>query len=328
MKKVLITGASGFVGYHLISEALALDLDVYAAIRPDSNVKHLQDFPIHFVNLDFSSVQKLKTQLEENQYEYIIHAAGVTKAKSKEIYDYINAELTNNLAMAIQSANYKVEKFVFVSSLAALGPLKDLTLQIEDNTVAKPVSNYGASKLLAEKHLSKYKDLPLVVIRPTAVYGPREKDIFILVNSIKKGLEPYIGNIIQQLSFIYVKDLAEIILKTLTSDIVNRSYNVSDGRVYSRYALADFTKSFLSKKTFKFHIPLALMKLSAGIIDLMYKGSEKTPVINSEKIEELIAVNWSCDIKNIKRDLGFSPKFDLKAGLEETLSWYKVNNWL
>jgi nucleoside-diphosphate-sugar epimerase len=328
MKKVLITGASGFVGYHLITEALALDLDVYAAIRPDSNVKHLQDFPIHFVNLDFSSVEKLKSQLEENQYDYIIHAAGVTKAKSKETYNYINAELTKNLALAIQSANYKVEKFVFVSSLAALGPLKDLTLQIEDNTIAKPVSNYGASKLLAEKYLSEFKDLPLVVIRPTAVYGPREKDIFILINSIKKGLEPYIGNIIQQLSFIYVKDLADVILKTLTSNIVNKTYNVSDGRVYSRYALADLTKSFLSKKTLKFHIPLVLMKLSAGIIDLIYKGSEKTPVINSEKIDELIAVNWSCNIKNIKKDLGFSPKFDLKAGLDETLSWYKINNWL
>jgi nucleoside-diphosphate-sugar epimerase len=328
MKKVLITGASGFVGFHLIKEALASNFDVYAAVRADSNVNHLQDFPIHFVSLDFTSVEKLKLHLEEEQYQFIIHAAGITKAKTISEYNNVNAALTKNLALAAASVDYPLEKFIFVSSLAALGPLNDLSGKIEDDSVARPVTNYGRSKLLAEQYLSEITQLPLVVIRPTAVYGPREKDIFILVNTIRKGLEPYIGQISQQLSFIYVSDLAHVIIKTLTSEIVNKSYNVSDGAIYTRYDFADFTKMLLHKKTIKIHIPLFLIKSFASVIDYLYAGQKTTPVINKEKIAELIAVNWTCNIHNIQKDLGFVPKFNLKDGLKETLIWYKNNNWL
>ena len=327
-KKVLITGASGFVGFHLLTEALADGLEIYAAVRPESNVKHLEDFPIHFVNLDFSSVDKLKEHLEAEAYHYIIHAAGITKAKTEAEYNQINAGYTKNLALAAVSLTKPLEKFVFVSSLAALGPLEDLNGEIEDNTVARPVTSYGKSKLLAEQHLQEIKDLPLVVIRPTAVYGPREKDILILFKTINKGLEPYIGKFIQQLSFIYVKDLARIVINALGKEIKNKSYNVSDGHVYNRYALADFAKKVLQKKTVKFHLPVSTVSGLASLMDLLYKNSRETPALNSEKMAELTAVNWACSIKNIKHDLDYTPRFDLEQGIEETLIWYKNNHWL
>jgi nucleoside-diphosphate-sugar epimerase len=328
MKKVLITGASGFVGFHLIIKALAANLDVYAAVRPNSDTQHLQDLPIHFVILDFSSVDQLKVQLEKEHFNFVIHAAAITKAKSAEVYNHVNAELTKNLARALVQLSYTIEKFIFISSLAAIGPLKVLSGQIEDDTIAKPVSNYGRSKLLAESYLKEIENLPLIVVRPTAVYGPREKDIFILVNSIRKGIEPYIGKFVQQLSFIYVSDLAHIIVKSLESSILKKSYNISDGRTYTRYAFADYTKMLLRNKTIKIHIPIPVIKLSAMLFDLIYARKKETPVINSEKIDELVAVNWACNIDSIKKDLDFSPEFDLKMGLKETISWYKKNNWL
>ncbi|MET3114417.1 nucleoside-diphosphate-sugar epimerase [Pedobacter sp. CG_S7] len=327
-KRVLITGASGFVGFHLLNEALASNLEVFAAVRANSDIEHLQHLPVQFVNLDFSSIDSLKVELANKQYDYIIHAAGITKAKTEIEYNNINAEYTKNLALAANSLLKPIEKFVFISSLAALGPLKVITGEIKEDSVANPVTSYGKSKLLAEETLKDIKGLPLVVFRPTAVYGPREKDILILFKSINRGLEPHIGKFSQQLSFIYVEDLARIIVKALGSGVKNKSYNVSDGHVYNRYALANLTKEFLQKNTIKFHLPVATVDGFATLLDFLYKGSKATPALNKDKMAELTAVNWACSIENIKMDLGYEPKFNLEKGLKETLLWYKNNDWL
>lgn len=328
MKRVLITGASGFLGYHLIREALESGLEVFAAVRKSSDIQHLQGFNIQYTQLDFSSVDSLKKDIEEKAYDYIIHAAGITKAKDQLVYNTINAGYTQNLAMAAASASVGIEKFLFVSSLAALGPLKGLEEQIQDDSEAKPLTFYGASKLLAEQYLSEIPDLPLITIRPTAVYGPREKDIFILFKSINKGWEPHIGRFEQQLSFVYVTDLAQIIIKALNSDIAQKSYNVSDGLVYNRYALADGVKKALSKKTFTIHLPVRAVHALAMAMDLIYAKSEMTPALNKEKMPELTAVNWSCNIQNIMKDLDYKPRYNLEKGLNETIKWYKENKWL
>lgn len=327
-KKVLITGASGFVGYHLIEAAIKADLEVYAAVRPGSELTHLSEFNIKYVNLNYADVEALKLTLEDQQYNYIIHAAGTTKAKTKGDYDHVNAGYTKNLALAALAANINLEKFVFVSSLAAIGPITDLSTQIQDNTPPHPVTNYGSSKALAEQYLAELTTLPLITIRPTAVYGPREKDLFILFNSINKGLEPHIGRFKQQLSFVFVKDLVKVIVSALTAPVVHRAYNISDGEVYDRYALAVFTKKALNRKTFKFHLPVSLVALLASAMDFIYANSKNTPTLNKEKMAELTAINWACSIKNANTDLGYSPEYKLEAGVMQTVKWYKLKNWL
>jgi nucleoside-diphosphate-sugar epimerase len=324
-KKVLITGASGFVGYHLIETALNAGLEVYAAVRKSSDVSHLKAFDVHYTDLDYSSVARLKQELEEKQYHYIIHAAGITKAKTKEVYNQINAMYTKNLAIAANTANIPLEKFIFVSSLAALGPLEDLSAEIQDSSIAHPVTHYGASKKLAEQYLADFKNLPLLIIRPTAVYGPREKDLFILFDSINKGLEPHIGRFKQQLSFVYVKDLARVIVNALSLPMVQKQYNISDGAVYDRYALATYTKKALNRKTFKFHLPVMLVSGMAAFMDFIYAGSKNTPTLNKEKMAELTAVNWACNIERAKADLGYEPEYDLEKGVMQTVKLYKLN---
>lgn len=327
-KRVLITGATGFVGYHLIEKSLAAGLEVVAAVRESSDVEHLKDFQIQYIELDYKSVEALKFSLEAKQFNYIIHAAGITKAKSAEAYNLVNADFTRNLALAALAANVPLEKFVFVSSLAALGPLKDLNAVIQDDSFAQPVTNYGASKLLAERYLADIPGLPLLVVRPTAVYGPREKDIFILFKSISKGLEPYIGSFKQQLSFVYVEDLARIIVSSLFSTMIGKSYNIADGKIYDRYTLSALVRKGLNKRTLKFHLPIAIVGALATIMDVVYKSSKNTPALNKEKMAELTAVNWACNIEAAKRDLAYEPLFDLEKGLAETLAWYRANHWL
>lgn len=327
-KRVLITGASGFVGFHLLNQALASGLEVFAAVRKNSNVMHLQHLDIQYVYLNYASIDEMKQMLEPLELDYIVHAAGSTKAKAERDYNRINAEYSRNLAVAAMDLTKPLEKFLFVSSLAAIGPLTVLDGQIGDHTVPRPVTSYGKSKLLAEQYLKEVPSLPLLVIRPTAVYGPREKDILILFKSISKGLEPYIGKFEQQFSFVYVKDLAELIVMALGAQVLNKSYNISDGFTYHRYAIADFTKSILNKKTIKFHLPVGTVGALAALMDVVYAKSSTTPTLNKEKMAELTAVNWACDISSLKKDIGYVPKFNLKEGLAETLSWYKENNWL
>jgi len=303
-------------------------LDVYAAVRQQSDTSHLDSIKVSYVSLDYSSVEGLRDVLEKHQFQYIIHAAGITKAKDQAVYNKINAEYSRNLGLAISTVNYKVKKFVFLSSLAALGPLKNLSEKLQDKSKAHPVTSYGASKILAEQYLSEIPGLPIITIRPTAVYGPREKDLFILFNTINKGLEPYIGNFKQQLSFVYVVDLATIVVKALFSEIVGATYNISDGKVYDRYALAFFIRQALGKKTLKFHLPIAVVNLLASTMELLYSRSKEAPTLNKEKMAELTAVNWACDIQNIQKDLGYAPFFDLEKGVSETVTWYKSNNWI
>jgi len=118
-ERVLITGASGFVGYHLIDEALKNNLSVYAAVRKTSDINHLKDFDIQYTYPDFDDLQALESELKENRYDYIIHAAGVTKARSQQEYDHINATYTHNLASAVMASGIKLKKFVAMTWSAA-----------------------------------------------------------------------------------------------------------------------------------------------------------------------------------------------------------------
>jgi len=180
-KRVLITGASGFLGYHLVEEALQNDLEVYVAVRKSSNIAHLKDLDIQYTYPAFDDPSALEKELKTRGYDYIIHAAGVTKARSAREYKTINTDYTYNLAAAAVSAGIK--GFVFISSLAAMGPLNTLTGVITEETKPHPVTAYGKSKLLAEEKLKSITSLNYTILRPTAIYGPRDKDIFIFLSN-------------------------------------------------------------------------------------------------------------------------------------------------
>lgn len=325
--RVLITGASGFVGYHLIEEALGKGLEVYAAVRPSSKVDHLRDLPVKFTQPDFANLKSLRADLEMHQYDYIVHAAGITKALHRKEYDLVNAEYTRNLGQAICETQLPLKKFVFISSLAAVGPSAN-GHPITEHDPARPVTPYGKSKLLAELYLSTLYALPIIILRPTAVYGPRDRDLFIMLKAISQGFEPYIGRKEQLLSFIYVKDLATATLDALGSTITRKAYNVSDGVPYNRYALADISKAILHKRTLRVHLPGGLVRVMALAQETMGRLRGQMPALNMDKLPELMATNWSCSIDHIREDLGFSPRYTFERGLTETIQWYKDQQWL
>jgi nucleoside-diphosphate-sugar epimerase len=328
-ESILITGASGFIGFHLIEAALSRGLTVYAAVRAGSDVRHLKGYDIRFCELNYSNVELLTKQLEAIGCQYIIHAAGTTRTGSQEAYNIVNADYTFNLASAaMQALGNKLLKFVFLSSLAALGPLNSKDTMITEDIAPAPVTAYGRSKLLAERRLQELTRLPLIVLRPTAVYGPREKDILIMLRAISRGMEAYIGKIDQQLSFVYVKDLASVAINALYSRPSTFAFNISDGRIYGQYELADYSKQILNRKTWRLHVPRSIIKGLAFGMERVYGWRGKTPALNVEKLHELTAVNWYCSIDKAKAELGYYPRYSLEQGLRETLQWYRQHNWI
>ena len=326
MEKILITGSSGFVGSHLVEEALSRGLQVFAGVRSSSSKRYLQDDRIRFVEMDFSDKKSLSAALTE-QYDYIMHNAGITKAPNDETYLKINKGFTQNFAEAILSNQTGLKKFTFTSSIAAYGPADESKDQIVSNRMnPNPVTGYGRSKLAAEEYLHEKIDLPWIIIRPTAVYGPRDVDFLTLYKSIQKGIAGQIGFKDQYASFVYVKELARVMLDATLSKHTKSSYFVSDGEKYHVQDLNKIVADSIGKKIVKIKIPLPLIKTIAGVNELYSKLSGKATILNFDKVNELKATNWYCDIENLKKDIGYTPQVFLKEGIEKTTRWYEGQN--
>jgi nucleoside-diphosphate-sugar epimerase len=300
-------------------------MEVYAAVRASSSVSHLNHLQVNYVYPDFSNKEALTALMKEYRFDYIIHGAGITKARSLDEYNRVNAGYTRNLALAVRESGISLRKFLFISSLAAVGPIAyNASWPVPDAAPPQPVTSYGKSKLLAEEYLGAVSDVPWVILRPTAVYGPRERDLFVLFKTFRRGLEPYMGRDAQWLSFVYVKDLAAAAMLALTAPVTGKAYNISDGNSYDRYALAGIIKKHLKLRTIRIHLPLPVIKIVAAISEKVSRGA---PLLNKDKLNELTAANWNCNIDRLRQELGYSPAYDLEKGMQETLDWYKTNKW-
>jgi dihydroflavonol-4-reductase len=332
MKKILITGASGFIGSSLVDEGLKRGYQIIAGIRRTSNKKYLSDNRIQFIELDLTDQKNLEQQVSEfcsehGKFDYVIHNAGITKAKKIQDYFTVNFQYTRNLVDTLIKSNNIPEKFVYMSSLAAYGP-GSTQEPIRQTDTPKPVTSYGKSKLESENYLRSLNDFPYVIIRPTAVYGPRDKDIFILIKMLNRNFEAYLGFGKQVLSFVHVKDLVRAIFLTLESPHKRKEYFVSDGNIYDSKMFNTTAKKYLAKKTIAITIPTSVLKPIAFSVEMIASLFGTIATINRERLKEFEARNWSIDATPLQNETGFKAEYDLDSGLKETIGWYKENGWL
>ncbi len=334
MTNILITGASGFIGSFLVEEGMKRNFEVYAGIRKFSPKKYLQDPRIQFVEFDFSSRENIITTLEKCKsdgirFRYIVHNAGITKASRKEDFYNVNCRNTQYFIEALKETGMIPEKFVYISSLAAYGPGDPVSLKpvmLSDDP--KPIELYGRSKLEAEKYITALTDFPWIILRPTGVYGPKEKDYYIFFQTINRGLETYIGSSRQILTFIYVKDLARLVYDALISTHVRKAYFVSDGLEYDSKRFSEITKKVLNKKTIRITVPGGVVRRLAYGLEKIYSLWGSIPTLNTDKFNVLSSMNWRCEIEPLMRDFNFTAEYDLEKGVQETIEWYKKEKWL
>ena len=333
-KKVLITGASGFIGSFLVEEALQQGYEVYAGIRKSSSRQFLQQKELNFLELDFSCPATLLQQLnsfakENGSFDYLIHNAGITQAARPQDFHTVNFHYTQYLAEAVKASEMPLQKFVLISSLATYGPGDAEAMRpIDISDECRPISDYAISKLKAAQHLVS-SGLPYLNIHPTGVYGPRDKGFFQFIKLVNRGLEPYIGRHRQCLSLIYVKDLAHAVVSLLSASAVNCSYLLSDGNIYGQEDIGTEAKAILKKKTWKIRLPLKAVQASVSGIDRVSQVVfKRLPFINRQKLDEISSANWLCNSEAIWQQLNQQPRYNLQQGIAETIQWYKENNWL
>ncbi|MBK7088580.1 MAG: NAD(P)-dependent oxidoreductase [Chitinophagaceae bacterium] len=325
MKRVLITGANGF-GFSFNKCSISPKFEVFAGLRKNSKAEHLSQLPIQYSYLNYENVEDLTKEIADKKINYIIHAAGTTKALKQQVFEQVNVAYTVNLAKAAQMSGNSFLKMVFISSLAAVGPLKANEGIITEKTFPSPLTSYGKSKLLAERKLAEL-DIESVILRPTAIYGPREKEIFVIIKTLLKGIDANIGSKPQKLSFVYASDVADAAINALLSN-AKAVFNISDGNSYSKYDFADALKHIVNKKALRMHLPQSAVHSLAHSLEKFNGWLNKPTMLSREKLKELVAENWICDISKAKQELNFNPKFNLEKGLQETIEWYRQNNWI
>lgn len=333
--KILVTGASGFIGSFLVEGGLAEGMQVWAGVRKSSSRKYLQDERIRFAELDFTDSDKLAAQLlkhkeEHGGWDYIIHCAGVTKCLDKAGFEIGNYWATRHFIETLVKLGMTPKNFIFISSLSIFGPIreKDYSSICETDKPA-PNTAYGVSKLKTEEYLQGLKDFPYVIFRPTGVYGPRERDYFLMVKSICNHVDFVAGYKRQDITFIYVKDLVQAVYLAIKKDVKCRSYFVSDGDVYNSRTFSDLIRKELGNPwMIRFVCPLFLLKAISYVAELFSHFTHKPSTLNRDKYNIMKQRNWRCDINPLVKELGYKPEYKLERGVKEIISWYKKEGWI
>ena len=326
--KALVTGARGFIGSHLAEALLKKNYDVRCLLRKkEGGNAWLQDLEVEIVEGDLTQPESLLGAVKE--MDYVFHLAGSTKAYSKEEFDRSNFEGTKNLVEATMKANSTLKRFVHVSSLAVGGPSQN-GKPLTESEPSHPVSNYGRSKLKAENVvLENAKEIAVAIIRPPAVYGPRDKDMFELFKYARRGRCLEIIGGTQQLSIIYAKDLVDgIILAAEKDKAAGQVYYLCNDEVYSAKEVGDLLAGSIGKKARTLRIPLLLVFLLSCGGEIYSKLLKRPSLFSLDKYREIKQASWICDNAKAKKELGFRAEFSLKEGFKETADWYLTNGWL
>lgn len=330
--KILVTGASGFIGSFIVEEALRRNMEVWAAVRASSSRRYLQDERIHFIELDLDSEERLEEQLADVSFDYVVHAAGVTKCLHAADFDRVNYEGTKHLVDALLKLQMPLHRFVYLSSLSVFGAVKEQQPyeEITEHDHPRPNTAYGRSKLRAEQYLdSLAAQLPYIVLRPTGVYGPREKDYFLMAKSIQQHVDFSVGFQRQDITFVYVRDVVQAVFLSLDRGMSGRKYFLSDGQVYQSSTFSDLLHEELGRPWWiRVKAPIWLLRVVTFLGERWGRMTGRMTALNDDKYNILKQRNWRCDIEPACDELGYHPQYPLEAGVRETVAWYKENHWL
>lgn len=325
--KALVTGATGFVGSHLVDKLIEKNYEVYCLKRKTSSTKWLDGKNVKYVEGDLFSNDALEKCIKD--MDYVFHVAGVVKAKTKEGFYHGNSDSTKNLLEITYKVNSGLKKFIFVSSLAASGPAKS-DKPVDENTVPDPITTYGLSKLKAEEEVYKFRDkFPISIISPPAVFGPRDTEILIYFKTFSKGLNSVIGFDAKYLSLVYVEDLVDgIILAAENNKADGQKYFVCFDKAYNWDEIGSLTSKLLGKKALKIRLPHSILYSVGYLAELFSTFSSKPATLNIEKCKDITQLRWVCSNEKAKRELGFKAKYSLEESFKKTIDWYKEMKWI
>ncbi|HWE26199.1 MAG TPA: NAD(P)-dependent oxidoreductase [Myxococcales bacterium] len=329
LMRVLLTGGSGFVGSYVAEQLAGLGHTVRALVRPCSDSKFLKTLK----NVEFAPgavEDRASLDVAVREVDAVVHVAGLVKARRSEDFYAVNTEGTKNLLAAAEAYAPGLKRFVYVSSLSAVGPSPD-GKPIPDDAPPHPVTHYGRSKLAGEEAVLAAKDrIPVTVIRPPLIYGPRDRETLAFFTSVKRGVLPVLGDGTNTLSVVYGEDCASAVVQAaITDGPSGRTYFLDDGSVYVwRDALAEVEKALNRRAFFRIGLPMSAVVVAAAATQLYGKVTRTAQMLTLDKLKELKQRHWVCEGAGARRDLGWHPRTTWSDGVAKTVAWYQQAGWL
>ena len=325
---VFVTGATGFIGSHLVDRLLEKNCKIKCLVRKTSNLRWLEGKPVEYVYGNLFDNNVLSEAVKDADYVY--HIAGVTFAKKKEDYYRGNSEATKNFIEVCYKTNPRLKRFVFISSQTAVGPSPDSDHPVNEETEYHPITTYGRSKMEAEKTVAEYFDkMKCTVIRAPAVYGQRDVAILEYFKAMNMGLQALIGFGEKLVSLIHGIDLVDgIILAAESEKAVSQIYFISSEKFYSWNEVGKLTTRIMGKKNITIRIPHFAVYTVGAFAQFFSSFSKKPAILNIEKCKDITQNYWTCSIEKAKKDLAFKEKIGIEEGIRQTIEWYRKEGWI
>ncbi len=325
-KIAVVTGANGFVGSHMCEVLLEQGWHVRAIVRASSQTRWIDGLDLELLRIGLGDVEQLIDAFEGAQV--VFHIAGVIKAKDEAAFIAGNVGLTKRVLDAAQACENQ-PRVVVTSSLAAGSP-SPLGSPVDESTPSAPVESYGRSKLRLEEVIKTYHGkVPVTIIRPPAVYGERDTEVFTYFKTVNKGILPLLGFGRKEVSLLYVRDLCHGMLAAAISPKgQDQTYYLADPTIYNWKQLGKLSAKTLDKRTITLRVPHALLYLVGSINEGIAFLTGGLPQLNLEKAGQITQRAWTCSPAKAKRDFGFNQYTPIQEGLKKTLDWYKEQNWL
>lgn len=323
MKKILVTGASGFIGKNLIKYLHQKNYPLKILYRKEEYKKKIESFG-ELLKGDLKEFDSLKGLLED--VEIIIHGAGAVKGNTYRDFYEGNVKTTENLINLIKDEGRDVKKFIYLSSLSAFGPANSNEIPTEKDE-PHPVSHYGKSKLEAENLIKENLKIPKIILRLSGVYGPEDTEIFPFFKYAQKGTIYFPLKKNQKIQLIYIKDVCVAIENAIKKDIEGIFF-IAHPEILKSMEICYFFKEITGKPVHILSIPETVVKFFSYLNLILGIASGKKTMFNPQKVRELLQEKWICSTEKSKNELDFEAKYSFALGARETYNWYKENNWL
>ncbi len=315
--RIAITGANGFLGSHLVEMASYLGHEVTALLRAGANTENLESVSgFKIQEIDYSTEESIIESLKNlPKQDLIIHNAGLTKSYTLDKYLKVNVQLTEKLINAIQKTQTLSESgnFAYISSLAAMGPVGN----------GGPASNYGRSKVMAEKVIMK-SGLNYAIFRPSGIYGERDVQFVPLIKAARLGLYPLMTSATHKMTMIHASDVARNVIENGLSHS-NVIVPLDDGNIYLHKDLQRVLESAIQKKTTTLKVPKGIVKGLLYISDIIDRNLKRTPKLSLEHYKE-ISQDWDHDFSDIRKQVPLLITISLEDGFKRAVKYYKSKN--
>ena len=327
--KYFLTGATGFVGSWVAKQLVDKDEEVACLVRKTSNLRWLKDLPVEYHYGSLNDPESLKAGIKTA--DYVLHIGGVTKALTIDEFYKGNVEATRNILDVVMAVNPGLKKFVYVSSQAAAGPSPPNPGKAMDETAAmQPLTDYGTSKLQGEEVVLAFMpDLPITILRPPTVYGPRDTDVFEVFKNVKNRVNLKIGSHDPVVSIIHVYDLARGIIHAAEHPKSNGEvYFIANKKPCVWSEVIDILQALMDRKVVNIPVPYPVAYGFGGVVEFFSKLNGKPSILNRQKMREVNAGYWVISSQKIKEQLDFSCEISLRDGFKNSLEWYQNEGWL